>query len=380
MHRVVVCAAVFGWAAGLLVAPPATAGNKCRNAPARTSADFLSPGPYAVSQRTYTFVDESRPTAPNGTYPGAPSRTLVTEVWFPATSSGGAFVDESGGPYPIIMSSHGFLSNRLGLDYLATHLASRGYVVGSVNYPLSHIGAPGGATAADVHNQPGDLSFARDRIVDEFGAVIDGDRMGAQGLSLGGLTTELATFHADLRDPRIDAALALAPPACFFTKRFFKTATTPFMVVHGDDDQLVPYKENGRRAFKFARAPKHLVALRAGSHTGFSTFARGQDGSTHIDVVGCAAVLQNPPSTDGAGFTDLGGKEQGVSLDPKRCPALCGEGLPDHPSMGGARHHELTKIAVAAFFEAYLQDDVAARCFLRKTMRREHDDIVVKGR
>jgi hypothetical protein len=76
----------------------------------------------------------------------------------------------------------------------------------------------------------------------------------------------------------------------------------------------------------------------------------------------------------------LGDKEQGVSLDPKRCPELCGEGLPDHPSMGGARHHELTKIAVAAFFEAYLQDDVAARCFLRTTFRREHDDIVVKTR
>jgi hypothetical protein len=253
-------------------------------------------------------------------------------------------------------------------------------VVGSIDYPLSHIGSPGGATANDVANQPGDLSFARDRIVEGFGAVIDGDRMGAQGLSLGGLTTELATFHADLRDPRIDAAVALAPPACFFTKRFFRTTTTPFMVIHGDDDQLVPYKENGRRAFKLARAPKHLVALEQGSHTGFSTFARLQDGSQHIDVVGCAVVLENPPTTDEAGSLDLGGKAQGVSIDPKRCPALCGNGLPDHPSMGGARHHELTKIAVAAFFEGYLRDDVSARCFLRTTFRREHADVVVKGR
>jgi predicted dienelactone hydrolase len=375
-----VCAVALGWAAGALFASPATAGTKCRKAPARTSADFVAPGPYAVSHRTYTFVDESRPTPPNGTYPGAPSRTLVTEVWFPATSAGGALVDESGGPYPIVMSSHGFLSNRIGLDYLAAHLASRGYVVGSVDYPLSRIGAPGGSTATDVHNQPGDLSFARDRIVAEFGAVIDGERMGAQGLSLGGLTTALATFHADLRDPRIDAALALAPPACFFTKRFFKTTKTPFMVVHGDDDQLVPYEENGRRAFKFAQAPKHLIAIEQGSHTGFSTFARGQDGSTHIDVVGCASVLQNPPVADGESFPGLGGKEQGVSIDPRRCPELCGDGLPEHPSMGGARHHELTRIAVAAFFEAYLRDDVAARCFLRTTLGREHDDIVVRGR
>ena len=366
-------------AIALAMASPVAAGNKCRKAPALTSADYLAPGPYAVSQRTYTFVDESRPTPANGAFPGAPSRTLVTEVWFPATSVGGALVDERGAPYPLVMSSHGFLSNRVGLTYLAEHLASRGYVVGSVDYPLSNIGAPGGATATDVHNQPGDLSFARDRIVERLGAVIDPERLGAQGLSLGGLTTELATFHVDLRDRRIAAAVALAPPGCFFTKRFFKSSRTPFMVVHGDDDQIVPYRENGRRAFTFARSPKHLVALERGSHTGFSTFARAQDGSTHIDVVGCVAVLQNPP-LGADGFADLGGTREGISLDPKRCPDICPDGLPDHPSMAGARQHDLTRIAVAAFFEAYLRDDVGARCFLRKTLRREHDDVVVTGR
>ena len=40
--------------------------------------------PYAVGKRSYTFVDTSRPTSANGTYPGAPTRTLQTLLLYPA--------------------------------------------------------------------------------------------------------------------------------------------------------------------------------------------------------------------------------------------------------------------------------------------------------
>src|SRR5690242_17535532 len=46
---------------------------------------------YAVGTRTLTFVDSSRTTSPNGSFGGAPTRTLPTELWYPAVgASGGA--------------------------------------------------------------------------------------------------------------------------------------------------------------------------------------------------------------------------------------------------------------------------------------------------
>ena len=42
--------------------------------------------------------------------------------------------------------------------------------------------------------------------------------------------------------------------------------------------------------------------------------------------------------------------------------------------------HELSKIAYAAFFEGTLRDDVAARCFLRKTFAKEQDEVQVSAR
>ena len=68
----------------LLVAAPAT--------PAVADGghgDHDGHGPYAVGSRTFTFVDTSRPTPANGSFGGAPSRTLQTLVLYPATGAPG---------------------------------------------------------------------------------------------------------------------------------------------------------------------------------------------------------------------------------------------------------------------------------------------------
>ena len=41
-------------------------------------------GPLAVGRMTETFVDTTRATMPNGTYAGAPARTLPTLILYPA--------------------------------------------------------------------------------------------------------------------------------------------------------------------------------------------------------------------------------------------------------------------------------------------------------
>jgi predicted dienelactone hydrolase len=359
--------------------------DRCGNG-ATPSAAFAATGPHAVAQRTYTFVDRSRPTPANKTYPGAPQRTLVTEVWYPTSSPSGAMLDDA--PYPVVLHSHGYLDNRLGESYATRHLASHGYVVIAVDYPLSNGGAPGGPTVADTANQPGDASFALDRILekaatpgDELAGLIDADHVGASGLSLGGLTTLLLTYHRELRDPRIDAALPMAAPSCFFTKKFFRTSDAPLLIMHGTTDALVPIVENGQRAWRNAHRKKYFVTLDNGSHTGFSEFATFFDQSVHFDRLGCSALLAglgdslNDPNL----FAGLGTKRDGVNAGGNRCPLPCGE-TPVDPSMGAERQHELARIMMTAFFDAYLKDDAGARCALDKGIDAEQGDLDVRSR
>jgi hypothetical protein len=51
---------------------------------ARAGTRFELPGPYGVGETSMVLLDGSRPTMPNGTFPGAPGRTLDTAVWYPA--------------------------------------------------------------------------------------------------------------------------------------------------------------------------------------------------------------------------------------------------------------------------------------------------------
>ncbi len=352
----------------------AEASMPCRGVTPRTTADYTAAGSFPVGVKTVTFVDTSRSTPPNGTFPGAPARTLVTEIWYPALSATrDAPVDLAGAPYPIVVHSHGFLDSRTGESYLTQHLASRGFIVAAPDYPLSNGGAPGGPTLADVGNQPGDWSVVLDGVLAEFGTAADAGRVGASGLSLGGLTTLLVTFHRDLRDARIRAALPMAAPGCFFTDAFFDTTAAPLLLLHGDSDSLVPFRKNAGRNYRLAGAPKLMVRLRNGSHTGFSAFAVYFDQSQHFDAIGCTALgafdLEMPPLGDEA-----------VGIDPApRCPLPCEEPVPAGPAMGAVRHHELARAVAAAFFDAYLRGDRSARCFLRRTARRENADLRVRS-
>jgi dienelactone hydrolase len=370
--------AVLALAALVVGAAPALAGRRC-GTPA-SEAVLGAPGPYAVGRRTFTFVDASRPTPPNGTFAGAPTRTLVTELWYPAapSSAGGAFIEPSGAPYPLVMHSHGFLDNRLGEEYLTRHLASHGYVVAAIDYPLSRGGAPGGPTVADVANQPGDVSFVLDRLLADLGSAVDPERIGASGLSLGGLTTLLATYHRELRDPRIKAAMPIAPVSCMFARRFFGAVRVPILVLHGDTDEILPYEAHGLNVYRGARGSKHLIAPRGGTHTGFSQFAVFFDQAEHHDRIGCAALLPNLGGGTTNPFPSLGDERIGILANPTRCPLPCEPPFLE-PPMPAARHHEIARTAGTAFFDAYLKGDATARCWLHQA-RKANPDAIVRSR
>ena len=90
------------------------------------SAARRAPGAHAVGKVDLEWVDPSRPTAANGDFAGAPERRFAVTLWFPQADAAA---------HPLLVYSHGFMSNRHGGKYLAEHLASRGYVVVAADFP-----------------------------------------------------------------------------------------------------------------------------------------------------------------------------------------------------------------------------------------------------
>jgi len=351
------------------------------------SVDYAAVGPHGVGLHTYTFVDSSRPTMANNEYPGAPDRTFAVDVWYPATTmmtlERDAPLDKSGGPYPLIVHSHGFMDNRHGESFLGEHLASHGYVVAALDYPLSNGAAPGGATILDTVNQPGDFKFVVDQLIAESAKAdsiipnaFDITRLGASGLSLGALTTLLATFHPRLRDDRIKAAFTMAPPACFLLPAFYTTAKVPLLIVHGEADLIVPIMENGVRAFERAQDPRELVMLKNASHTGFTSLASVLDPTQSYDRVGCMAINGH---IDVSSFSSIGTEAEGISPDRTVCPDPC-TATPVDPPLDADRQHELATILAHAHFDANLKGDASAKKFLADRVASENTEMDLRLR
>ena len=74
-------------------------------------ASVEATGPFAVGTRSVTFVDEERPTPAFGSQPEQPTRTVVTELWYPAQGAPGgpatADAPAADGPFPVIVFNHG---------------------------------------------------------------------------------------------------------------------------------------------------------------------------------------------------------------------------------------------------------------------------------
>jgi pimeloyl-ACP methyl ester carboxylesterase len=321
-------------------------------------------GPHHVTHQSISWVDSSRPTMANRDFPGRDSRELKGRIWFPA--------DKQGAPYPLVVYSHGYMSQHKEGEYLLDFLASHGFVAVSVDFPLSNGSSPGGAVVADITKQPGDVSFLIDQMLarakqadDLLYGLVDADRIAAIGLSLGGLTTELVTFGPQLKDPRIRAAISMAGPSAFFTPEFFAGSTIPFMYIGGTADAIVPYREN---ALPIPQKYKNsvLVTLDSGDHIGFIDMApaifRWFD---NPDKLGCVALMRglkkaqesSPASKPPPNLGELIG---GSGVDAKASLVPCQSS--EYPrAMRPARQHTLVTLAIYSFLESQFSPSETVR-------------------
>ncbi|MGA2286241.1 MAG: hypothetical protein ABSG55_08245, partial [Dehalococcoidia bacterium] len=252
--------------------------------PLAKASDPGAPGPYPVGVTEITFQRASTTT-------GEP-RILKTVVWYPAAAGAAnespdttykgvtdAEPSPDGGPFPIIMFSHGSGGTPLQSTFYTSHLASQGFVVVAPPHPGNTINdclpcVDMQALADSLLNRPDDITFVLDSMLklnDDpsslFYGALDGTRVGMSGHSFGGLTT-LQLAGSDTTP--FAAALAMAPPAAAVVGRR-NPSNIPIMLMGGGEDTTCPLgpQEDYFNALNGSE-PRFLVVFPRGGHTAYT--------------------------------------------------------------------------------------------------------------
>jgi predicted dienelactone hydrolase len=292
-------------------------------------------GEYAIGVRTFQVTDRNRPDIVN-TKPGAPvvryDRTLTLEVWYPARLPAGlqpggeyrmitrdpsitavlhgravrdAAPLDAGAPSPLVVISHGYPGNRYLLSHLAENLASKGFVVASIDHKDSTYDDQL-TFASTLYNRPFDQLFVVSEM-ERLGRTgsgsflsgrVDASRAGIVGYSMGGygalnvigggysdasvisqnappneLLRERAASnpaYRSARDPRVRAVIAIGPwgmPAGFWDAEGLKGIHTPLLVVAGSVDDVAGYRDGPRAIWEGAvNADRYLLTFVNAGH------------------------------------------------------------------------------------------------------------------
>ena len=297
-----------------LWSPPARADKVAK------SSTFFEPaqaGPYPVGVLTTVFVDRSR----TDNFTKEP-RTLVTEVWYPATDDarskpknkytdflpGGVtpLIEEAlkggyrlnaaqindvfwneavrnagvrQGRFPLVVFSHGNGGTRHQNTFWCDYLASHGYIVVSADHTGNArmtiingklITFQPTERANSAKDRPLDVSFLLDKMIEwnrggdrRFAGRIDTERVAISGMSFGSFTSHWA---ADA-DKRFKAVVAMsgAPPT-------HTNLTVPTLRMLGTEDRTLGEAGNAaiRKNHEIHQGPAFLLEMKNGGHYSFT--------------------------------------------------------------------------------------------------------------
>ena len=279
------CLAVMAFATILLAACGGD-GSSAKTPAPPALRDPAARGPYNVALTKMTF---ERPANADGT-----PRKLETWIWYPTTGTPGdatPVIDAppatSGGPFPIVIFSHGNGGQPQFHKYFTEHLASWGFIVAAPPHPgdTSADCSPCGASklVPSARERPADVTLVLDKLIalkddpsQPLGKIVDPTRSTLAGHSFGGWT---AIFAAP--DGRFNAVVAMAPGAPEILLGRGAKITVPTLILGGDKDEIVN-PAGVRRLFDAipATTAKTYVSFPEGHHL------------TFIDkCLGCTAAL-----------------------------------------------------------------------------------------
>ncbi|MEL6677524.1 MAG: dienelactone hydrolase, partial [Pseudomonadota bacterium] len=277
---------------------------------------LAAPGPHAVGVRTVTLthadqIDVLQASA--GAEPPRTDRVLTVEVWYPAAEGtvpgttyttvirdgitqtqlvGAAARDAAPNAdraYPLVILSHGYPGNRMLMSHLGENLASKGYVVASIDHQDSTY-SDQAAFGSTLVNRPVDQRFILDAMASlsagdgPLGGMINADCVAIIGYSMGGygalifggagvtqsavdlswgapaglLSRHLAgtESHAALYDPRVKALIAIGPwgrARDFWNGDGVAGLRIPTLFVAGSVDTVSGYEDGIRQLWREAR-------------------------------------------------------------------------------------------------------------------------------
>jgi predicted dienelactone hydrolase len=300
-----------------------------------SAPELAAYGRFAIGVRTLQATDRNRPDILN-TKEGGPTlrydRTLTLEAWYPAALAAG---QKPGGdyraitrdpavtatlhgqavrdaapltsepPFPLVIISHGYPGNRYLMSHLAENLASKGFVVVSIDHKESTYDDQK-PFASTLYNRPFDQLFvlnemerlARPGSGSFLGGRLDASRTGIVGYSMGGygvvnvigggyskasetmsgappnkMLAERGAANPAYRqtmDPRIKAAIAIAPwgmAGGFWDAEGLKGITTPVLFVAGSVDDVAGYEKGTKAIYQAAvNADRYLLTFINANH------------------------------------------------------------------------------------------------------------------
>lgn len=346
---------------------------------AATWEEAMVDGPYQVGTIDLLLEDTTRGLPAYGTFEGSDTRPIKAKVWYPKDGDARA-----PGKWPLVVYSHGYMSQKEENGAMLSWLAGHGVISISADAPLATQAAPDGPTLIDVPNQAQDVSFLIDEVLRLAGDAasplhegVDETRIGAAGLSMGGLVTFLAGFHPEWGDERLTVVASMAGAICILPESFY-TADKPTLFLYGDGDVIAPYAGNGSGPYAKAKAPKTLITLKGGTHIGFAGSAATLFATIpNPDSIGCTALLGNigEQSLEGL-LTELGFDEQ--ETDAAQCPSPCETTTPDDQVMPPLRQVELVNAALGIYLRAQLFGDEALKGFIATELGKQ-DDVTVES-
>jgi dienelactone hydrolase len=201
-------------------------------------------------------------------------RPLVVEIWYPARRSG-RDAEPLRRRHPLVLIAHGFCGSRLYYDYLATHLASHGFVVAAPDFAgVTRAACDAGPPVFSIGDLSLDLSFLARQLHDAAGSFgkwarhVRGPATGLVGNSLGGI----AVVEAAKMDAAFTAIVGLAPAvsASVAPPLARLRPRRAWMMMGATGDDLVSFTGWTQPLFEALPAPAFLVRFTGGSHTGFS--------------------------------------------------------------------------------------------------------------
>ena len=239
-------------------ARPTTTTASCRGADDLTEQSL---GDDAELRRVrVTLVDRQRPTRAQS--PPEPCRVLRTDVRIPL---------QRVGPLPLIVVAHGLDGDPSSLAPLLDSWARRGYVVAAPRLPVTEKDDEGSSTRQESIEQARDLSFVISRLVQTSAQVrtgalsnsIDPARIGAAGMSLGGLAVYGLISNTCCRDSRVRAAVLMAAVRRQFPDDHYGPNRAPVLLVQGDQDGGY---HNSVEAYPELASPKWFITLHGSGH------------------------------------------------------------------------------------------------------------------